>query len=152
VLGYFPQVATILTRRSVALEAGELDPTLTGDTDWDWLLRIAKKHPIGRITKPVMLFRQRNNAPDEKLAWRRFPATIRIFRRHTRDLPIATRLRLEQVLWRHRGGFSWNFLQSANTLYAEGKVDRALRSLLYAFRASPPHAIVNCLRKWPLKR
>jgi glycosyltransferase involved in cell wall biosynthesis len=147
-LGYFPQVATILTRASVAREAGDLDPNLTGDTDWDWLLRIARKYPIGRVEKAVMLFRQREDKPDEELAWKRFPATIRIFRQHTRELAVWQRIRLERTLWRHRGGWSWGFLQLARAHRTRGDRERARRSMYYAVRASLPHAVVAVIRDW----
>ena len=149
-LKYWPQVGTILTRRDVAREAGEMDSTLSGDTDWDWLLRIARRHPIGRVEQPVLLFRQRGGA-EEELAWRRFPAMITVFRRHTRDLPLAQRLRLEPILWRHRGWWASQFLGYAQANAAAGNPQRAYRSLWYAFRCSPVHALAGCLRHWPLK-
>jgi glycosyltransferase involved in cell wall biosynthesis len=92
-LTYWPQVGTILTRASVAREAGDLDPTLSGDTDWDWLLRIARYHQIGRIEQPVLLFHQRGTA-EEELSWRRFPAMITIFHRHIKSLGFTKRLKL----------------------------------------------------------
>ena len=149
-LKYWPQVGTILTRRDVAREAGEMDPALSGDTDWDWLLRIARRHPIGRIEQPVLLFRQRDGA-EEELAWRRFPAMVTIFRRHTRDLPLARRLCLEPILWRHRGWWASHFLGYAHMNAAAGKLRQARQSLWYAFRCSPAHALAGCLRHWPLK-
>lgn len=149
-LSYWPQVGTILTRRDVAREAGEMDPSLSGDTDWDWLLRIARRHQIGRVEQPVLLFRQREVA-EEELAWRRFPAMATIFHRHTRSLPLAQRLRLEPILWRHRGWWAAHFLGYAQANAAAGNQLRARRSLWYAFRCSPAHALVGCLRHWPLK-
>lgn len=150
-LQYWPQVGTILTRTSVAREAGDMDPTLTGDTDWDWLLRVARRYPIGRIEQPVMLFRQRNKA-EEELAWRRFPAMVKIFKRHTRDLSALKQLKLRPILWRHRGWWASQFLNFARMHVAEGNQRRAYRSLYYAFRCSPPHALINCVRDWPLKQ
>jgi glycosyltransferase involved in cell wall biosynthesis len=144
-LGYMPQVASILTRTSAAREAGEMDPTLTGDTDWDWLLRIAWKHPIGRVDKPVMLFRQRKST-NEDFAWRRFPATVRVFQRHVQKLPIAKRLKLNRVLWKHRGHWSASFFGIARSQLANGDKRRALRSTYYALRASPIHLALAAMR------
>lgn len=149
-LTYWPQVGTILTRRAAATEAGDMDPTLSGDTDWDWLLRVARRHPIGRVEQPVMLFRQRATA-EEQLAWRRFPAMVTIFHRHTRPLGLAKRLRLQPILWRHRGWWATVFLQYAGQNWADGERGRAYRSLYYAFRCSVPHALLGCLRSWPLR-
>lgn len=145
-LGYFPQVATILTRMSAAREAGAFDPSLPGDNDWDWLLRIARRHPIGVVETPVMLFRQRDSA-QEHLAWRRFPAVTTIFRRHTADLPLARRVRLQLVLWRVRGWWASLFLIYADQHWAGGERRRAARSAWYALRASPPHLVVGLARR-----
>ncbi len=146
ILTYFPQVATIVTRAAAAREAGEMDPSLTGDTDWDWLLRIAARHPIGRIEQPVLLFRQRDGA-EESQAWRRFPAMLKIFQRHTASLALPQRLKLQRALWRHRGWWAWNFLRHAETNRKAGRRDRAYKSLAYAFRASPAHALIGCIRQ-----
>jgi hypothetical protein len=150
-LTYWPQVGTIVTRAPVAREAGDMDPQLSGDTDWDWLLRIARKYPIGRVEQPVLLFRQRG-AAEEELSWRRFPAMVTIFHRHTRGLSFVKRLRLRPILWRHRGWWAAVFLDYARTHYAGHEHKRSYRSLLYAFRCSPPHALLGCLRDWPFKR
>ena len=149
-LTYWPQVGTIVTRAAVAREAGDLDPTLSGDTDWDWLLRIARHHPIGRIEQPVLLFRQRATA-EEELSWRRFPALLTIFHRHTKPLGFVKRMKLQPILWRHRGWWASNFLDYARINYAKAEHKRAYRSMYYAFRCSPPHALIGCLREWPLK-
>jgi glycosyltransferase involved in cell wall biosynthesis len=149
-LSYFPQVGTILTRTEVAHEAGEMDPKLTGDTDWDWLLRIAKRHQIGTIEQPVLLFRQRDHAVEE-LSWRRFPAMAKIFHHHTRSLGLIERLSLQPILWRHRGAWASGFLRAAQTNYIHGDRKRAYRSMYYAFLCSPPHTVYNCLRSWPLR-
>jgi glycosyltransferase involved in cell wall biosynthesis len=150
-LTYFPQVATILTRMDVAREAGDFDPSLTGDNDWDWLLRVARRYPIGRIELPVMLFRQREKI-DEALAWRRFPAMLIIFHRHTQSLGLINRLKLRPILWRHRGWWtSFYFLRYAQIHYANGDRKRAYRSFYYALRCSIPHTVYNCLRNWPFK-
>ena len=146
----WPQVGTLLTRREVALEAGDFDPSLTGDNDWDWLLRIAKRHQIGRISDQVLLFRQREE-PEESLAWRRFPALLKIFRRHTRSLSIIKRVQLSPILWSHRGWWAGHLLKFAQINYNKGQRKRAYRSLYYAFRCSPPHALRGCLRNWPFK-
>ncbi|MBS1966682.1 MAG: glycosyltransferase family 2 protein [Chloroflexi bacterium SZAS-1] len=148
-LTYWPQVGTIVTRIDVAREAGDMDPALTGDTDWDWLLRIARRYPIGRVELPVLLFRQRGGA-NEDLSWRRFPAMVTIFNRHTKTLGLRKRLRVQPILWRHRGWWASNFLDYARQHAAAGARTRAYRSLYYAFRCSLPHALLGCIRNWPL--
>jgi len=149
-LAYCPQVGTVVTRAAAAREAGDMDPTLQGDTDWDWLLRIARRHPIGRIEQPVLLFRQRG-AAEEELSWRRWPSYLTIFHRHTKPLGVIKRLQLRPILWRTRGLWAWSFLNFARINYTNGERRRAYRSVYYAFRCSPPHALLGCLRDWPLK-
>lgn len=150
-LTYWPQVGTIVTRTTVARDVGDMDPKLSGDTDWDWLLRVARKYPIGRVEQPVLLFRQRGTA-EEELSWRRFPAMVTIFHRHTRTLDLAKRLRLRPILWRHRGWWAAVFLDYARANYTRHEYKRACRSLFYALRCSVPHALLGCLRDWPFKR
>lgn len=145
-LGYFPQVGTILTRMEAARDAGAFDPGLTGDNDWDWLLRIARRAPIGAVEVPVLLFRQRFEAHEE-LTWKRLPATTEIFRRHTSALPSRDRLRLRPVLWRHRGWAAGIFLNHAQTNWQAGDRRRAVRSVGYAVRSSPVHAAAEVLRR-----
>lgn len=145
-LSYFPQVGTIVTRMDRAREAGPFDASLSGDNDWDWLLRIASRHPIGTIEVPVMMFRQRNE-PQEELAWSRFPAIRRIYRRHTASLPFVDRVRLEPTLWRHRGWCSSVFLNHAQKNWRHGDRRRAARSVMYAVRASPAHTVAEASRR-----
>lgn len=141
-LTYWPQVATILTRMEVAREAGDFDPSLTGDNDWDWLLRVARRYPIGRIAEPVLLFRNREKA-DEQLAWRRFPAVSKIFKRHTRSLSPLAQLRLRPILWRHHGWWATAyFLTYARMNFENGDRQRGLRSFYYACRTSLPHTLL----------
>jgi len=145
ILSYFPQIGTVLVRADVAREVGPLDETLTGDSEWDWNLRIARHSQIGRVAEPVLLFRQRGTA-EEALMWRRWPSTVVIFKRHTASLPLLQRLRLRPKLWRHRGFYAGVFLWFAEMNWEAGRRRRALHSVLYAFGCSPPHAVVGLTR------
>ena len=145
VLTYFPQIGTMLTRATAIADVGGMDGSLTGDTDWDWVLRIARRHPIGRVPVPVVLFRQRGDIA-ETMSWRRYPAMVTIFKRQTAALAPVTRLRLRPILWRHRGWWSGNFLDYARRNWRDGNRRRAFTSLWYAFRASPPHLAVGLVR------
>ena len=145
-LSYFPQVGTILTRMEVAREAGAFDGTLPGDNDWDWLLRIARHHPIGAVAVPVMLFRQRDE-PHEHITWRRLPATKRIFDRHTAHLSRWERIKLLPIRVQHRGWAASIFLNYAQDHWRAGDRRRALRSLVYGARSSLPHLLVESGRR-----
>jgi glycosyltransferase involved in cell wall biosynthesis len=144
-LTYFPQVATVVTRRSVAEEIGDMDPSLTGDSDWDWLLRVAARYQIGRVEQPVMLFRQRPASNIEQ-SWRRFPAVRTIYRRHTRQFGLAKRARLEIGLRRIHGQWAWEFSRDAMNYWQQGERKRALRAAVYSLRASAPHALLAYAR------
>jgi glycosyltransferase involved in cell wall biosynthesis len=150
ILSHFPQLGTAVVRRAVAVTSGGLDPSLKAGEDWDWLLRIARHYPLGRIEQPVVLFRQRGRIDDE-LIWRRFPDMYRVFRRHTRRFHLWDRLRLQRILWRHRGWYMSIFLIHAKRHWQEGDRGRALRSLTFAVRTSPPHLLLTLLRSgWNL--
>ena len=138
------------TRTAIAREIGDIDPALTGDADWDWLLRIAKRYPIGAIEQPVLFFRQRVTV-EESRRGAASRAMGRIFHRHTRSLSFLKQLKLRPIFWRHRGAWASGFLMCAQMNYASGDYKRAYRSLYYAFRCSPPHALLGCLRNWPFK-
>jgi glycosyltransferase involved in cell wall biosynthesis len=138
VLTYWPQIGTLVVRADVARAVGPFDPTLVGDQDWDWMLRLARRYPFGRIPEAVLLFYQRAHG-DVALQWRRFPFVIRVFLKNTRDLPFSKQLRLRKILWRHRGWYASQFLLHGQQHLREGDKRGAWRCLGYAVRASLPH-------------
>lgn len=144
-LTYWPQLGCVVVRASVARAVGGFDPSLISEEDWDWLLRIARRYPVGRIDDIAVLFRQRGNA-DERLSWQRFPHSLRAFRRNTRGLPAARRLRLQRVIWAHRGAYAAEFLDHARHHSRQGQRARALRCVAYAAWASPAHTAVLLAR------
>jgi glycosyltransferase involved in cell wall biosynthesis len=146
-LTYFQQLGSVVVRTAVAREAGPFDPTLISEEDWDWLLRIARRHPIGRLEQATVLFRQRGDG-DEALSWRRLPDTLRVFRRHTRDLSVARRIKLERVLWAHRGWYASLFVRNARYHAGRGDRTRAARCVRYAVLSSPVHVAVLLGRSW----
>ncbi len=145
-LRYFPQIGTIVTRTSVARAVGDMDSSLPGDPDWDWVLRVAERHEIGRVEVPVVLFRQRGDAEEEQCR-RRFPAMPLIFKRHTAQLPLGERIRVRPILWRHRWWCAGVFLNDVGANWRNGRRTRALRSIVHAFRWSPPHTAVEGCRR-----
>lgn len=143
-LGYWPQIASLVVRRWVFAEVGLFDVGLRpegSDEEWDVMLRIARRYPFGRVAQPVALFRHRYDN-NETLGFRRMPDTLAVFRRHTRTEPPLRRLRLQRVYWRHRGWYASEFLHCVQAHAANGNQKRAWRSVRYAFIASPPHALL----------
>jgi hypothetical protein len=139
-LTYWPQIGTLVVRADVACAVGPFDSVLVGDQDWDWMLRIARRYPFGRIPDLVLLFYQRARG-DEVLQWRRFPYVLRVFLKNTRDLPIEKQLQLRTILWRHRGWYASQFLLHGQQRLQEGDKRGAWRCLGYAVRASLPHTL-----------
>lgn len=146
-LRYWTQLGSVVVRSSVVREIGGFDPSLIAEEDWDWLLRIARRHPIGRIADVVVLFRQRGDG-DENLSWRRLPDSVRAFHRHTRHYAPMRRLALQRILWAHRGGYAAEFLLHSQYHARRGDRGRALRCVVYALRSSPPHAMALLSRGW----
>lgn len=145
ILAYWPQIGTLLMRAHIIRELGDFDQSLTGDSDWDWFLRIAWRYPIGRIEQALLLFRQRDSSY-ETLAWKRFPAMLKIFHRHTKQLSLLKRLQLRPILWHHRGWWSALFLQFAKTHADKKNYQQMLLCIYYATCCSPPHTMLNLLR------
>jgi glycosyltransferase involved in cell wall biosynthesis len=141
-LTYWPQIGTFLVRASVVREIGEMDPALYSEEEWDWVLRIAERYPIGRVAEPVMLYTRRMLA--DQVRWARLDYTIEVFQRRIRHLGRLRRLVLQRVIWQHRGWYCSQFLDDARQYKADGNRATALKCIYYALRASPLHAIAGC--------
>jgi glycosyltransferase involved in cell wall biosynthesis len=144
-LRYWTQLGSVVVRSSVAREVGGFDTSLIAEEDWDWLMRIARRYPIGRIEEVAVLFRQRGYG-DEKLSWRRLPDSLRAFHRHTRHYAPLRRLALQRILWAHRGGYAAEFLLHSQYHAQRGDRRRALRCLYYGMRSSPVHMVLLLTR------
>lgn len=148
-LTYWPQVGSVVVRSSVVRAVGDFDTSLVSEEEWDWILRIARRYPIGRVEVPVLLFRQRGYGDDD-VAWRRFPDTMKVFRRHTRDrdADLARKVRFQRLLWSHRGWYAAGFVHSARYHAQQGDRRRAMRCLRYAVRSSPLHTVAVLASSW----
>lgn len=150
-LSYWPQLAAVVVRASTVHAIGLFDPALRSEEEWDWLLRIAQRYQIGRVTEAVALFRQRASG-DEDQAWQRLPYTLRVFRRHTRaagkNAGMIQRLRTERRYWAHRGWFASNFFFMAQRYSHHGDRQRARRCLRYAVQTSPVHTAALVATSW----
>jgi glycosyltransferase involved in cell wall biosynthesis len=144
-LGYQPQIGTMLTRREIATQIGGFNMRYAGDDEWDFYLRIARQWQIGRIPQTVMLFRQRTGA-EEVQQWRRTRYVREVYRLNTDHLPVRRRLVLRPVFWRVKGWNCYQFSSYAVTNWRDREYGRALRSVWYALRWSPLHLPVNLWR------
>jgi glycosyltransferase involved in cell wall biosynthesis len=138
-MSYFPQVGGTVSRISVRESVGEFDETLLGDADWDWQLRIAKRHRVGFVPVPSVLFRQRPPGSADKVHLKRIPHTRRIFFRHA--LP-------EWKRWDSPREFLRTYNQTMSSYYAyfagatverarSGNAMGALDAARHAFAISP---------------
>ena len=89
--GLFPQLGTVIVRKSAADRIGYFDPSLIGGQDLDWLLRLASKKKLGHIQSPCILFRGRApGTSSDALQRMRIGFDCKVFLRH--GLPIAHRM------------------------------------------------------------
>ncbi len=139
-LASWPPLGAVVVRAEAARAAGRFDESLLAGEDWDWLLRIAKRWPMGWIDTPMMLFRQRA-AINVMMMQGRMRDAVLVFRRHTHTLPLLRRLRLERILIRLRGWFAYHFVMAAQASKRAGKSAGASYALRCAWRASPPHTL-----------
>jgi glycosyltransferase involved in cell wall biosynthesis len=152
--GYFPQIGATVLRASVRQSIGEFDERLTGDQDWDFQLRTARRYPIGFVAKPCVLFRQRPPGAFDKLQLTRVRFTRKVFFRHA--IPEWRRWRspLEFI----RGyfgamtGYYNYFAQAAVDRAAERRRAATLLAIWRAFRIFPTRAVRDMLKQGRLRR
>lgn len=77
--GYFPQIGATVVRARVRETVGFFDEDFIGSQDWDWQLRIARKHSVGFVRRPCVLFSQRETGSYDSLQLRRAKFTRRVF-------------------------------------------------------------------------
>jgi glycosyltransferase involved in cell wall biosynthesis len=88
--GLFPQIGTVVARRSVIDSIGYFDTRLIGGQDLDWLLRLATKNKLGFVSTPCILFRSRAPETYDALNRMRVRFDRQVFLRH--GMPNALRL------------------------------------------------------------
>src|SRR5262249_35689127 len=78
---YVPVVGSVVVRSTIVREIGGFDPSLRGSEDWDWVLKIAKRHQMAFIPKVAIMVRQHGQSRafvkehEEDVLWRRFNDT-----------------------------------------------------------------------------
>lgn len=88
--GLFPQIGTVVARRSVIESIGYFDTELVGGQDLDWQLRLATKNKLGFVPAPCLLFRGRASGTYDALQRIRVGFDRKVFLRH--GMPHALRL------------------------------------------------------------
>lgn len=77
--GYFPQIGATVVRARVRETVGFFNEDFIGSQDWDWQLRIARKHGVGFVRQPCVMFAQRETGSYDSLQLRRARFTRRVF-------------------------------------------------------------------------
>ncbi len=141
-LYHYPQIGATVVRREIARLVGPFDPTLVGDEDWDWHLRLASATNVGFVDSPCVLFRQPSYGTADK-EWMRMPFLRRVLFRNVRAAPTSVGLWRDAVLAfvRHRGAYAGNFLRQARRDRCLGHRRQCLRNFSRAFAASPAHCV-----------
>jgi glycosyltransferase involved in cell wall biosynthesis len=150
----FPQLGTTLARTSVRERFGEFDETLTNAEDWDWFLRIARRHKLGYVEVPCIFFRGRPPGTSDELQRKRISDTRRVFFRHS--LP-------EWQLWKSPLDFLRAYASTLKHHYRyfvdaavgrseSGKRLEALRAISTALRISPLRGAYHLIARRPLRK
>jgi hypothetical protein len=152
--GFFPQIGTTLARMRVRRDIGEFDEALIGGEDLDWLLRIARRHRLGFVATPCLLFRGRPPGSFDAVQRRRISYDRRVFLRHA--------LR-EWHIWKSPLDFSkayagtlmhfYGYFVAAAVERAErGQRCAALRAIASAVSIFPFRGVYHLIAPRPLRK
>lgn len=148
-LSFYPQVGATLVRTELALAIGPFDPSLVGDEDWDWHLRLARQARIGFVPEVVLLFRQRTPADAEAIEWSRLSSFYRVlFRNLLRAGPFRwpPPWTMALLVLRKQGAYYACFAASARGHARAGDRGALRRALVRSAVASPIHFLASALR------
>ncbi len=138
----YPQIGATVVRRAVAQSIGPFDPSLIGDEDWDWHLRLSAHTHIGFVPVPSMLFRQRDSGRADT-EWLRMPYLRLVLVRNLRAAPASPTLWAAAAVafFHHRGAYAASFVRHADHDVRARHFRQAARNVGRAFVASPPHCV-----------
>jgi glycosyltransferase involved in cell wall biosynthesis len=139
--GFFPQLGTTLARMSIREGIGEFDEALFAAEDWDWFLRIARRHKLGYVEVPCILFRGRPPSSSDALQRERTGYTRRVFLRH--GLP-------EWRIWRSPLDLSKAYVGTL-MIYFGYFIGAAVERANRGDRGAALRAIASALRVFPLR-
>jgi glycosyltransferase involved in cell wall biosynthesis len=147
-LRHFPQVGSLVVRRSAAEEIGEFDETLIAAEDWDWNLRLALKYRVGFFEEPCVLLRERavglRTTVDEERVPYMWKVYLRNLRRAGSERPSLWYC--VRTITLHLGKYVDYFVGDAEVMLAAHEVREARHALSQALKTSPAHLFWNFLR------
>jgi len=147
--GYFPQVGATVVRGDVARGLGLMDERLIGDSDWDWQLRLTRKHKTGFTPTPSVICRGRPGGSYDALQRRRVRYTRRIFWRHVRGnlRRWPTPAHLLRAYFGAMDVYYYYFVQAAFERAHSGDYAGARRAIRSALALNPPRALRSLFRR-----
>lgn len=150
--GFYPQMGTLVTRRSVREKYGLFDDDLIGGHDHDWLLKIARQGTIRFANTPCVLFRGRPSGSYDELQMRRVKFDRKVFFRHA--IPGWRMWRspteFEEAYRGSLSHFFQYFIEAAASRSESGDRLGALRAIYGAFRVFPLRATAHIVAHKPL--
>ena len=151
--GYFPQIGATVVRARVRDTVGFFDEQFTGSQDWDWQLRVARRHGVGFVRQPCVMFAQRETGTYDSLQLRRARFTRRVFLKNAIPewrvwtSPIAFARSYFEVTSHYFFYFTETALDHAN----KGERWLAIRAIWRAFRIFPSRALRKLLSDGALR-
>lgn len=149
--GNFIYVPSTLTSKRHLLEVGKFDCRWPALEDWDLWLRLAERHPVAAVDRPVAIYRAASASSDQMSSDQARMSTISDFVREKAlrsprvlEAPDREPAALARYTRNHR---SDRLIWTAAHSLRHGCPRAALRDLVGALRAHPARA----LRPWTLK-
>lgn len=141
--GYFPQIGATVVRASVRETIGFFDEELIGGQDWEWQLRVARRHGVGFVEQPCVLFRQRATGTYDELQLKRVMFARRIFFKHA--IPEwrlwASPIAFARSYFGVMNYFFFYFVETALYHAKRGERLAAFRGICRAFAVFPSRAL-----------
>ncbi len=140
--GYFSQLGTLVARSSITSKIGFQDETLEAGEDWDWTLRLARRHQLCFVEVPSILFRARAPGTWDPIQRARVRYARRVFRRHALRAPWlwSSPQAMLRSRWQCCEHYYYYFVEAAGSRARAGDRGGALRAILEALHISPMRA------------
>ncbi|MGU3537477.1 glycosyltransferase family 2 protein [Methylobacterium sp. A54F] len=152
--GYFPQVGTLVVRRSAYEAIGLIDERLIFGSDHDWQLRFARRRTFAFIPVLGVMLRGRPFGSFTALQIRRQRYDRLIFLRHS--LPEWRVWRSPRAFLQAYAGtlqhFYWYFVATAEQAGERGERTEVLNAVRGAIMVFPIRAIYHLFRRAKLRR
>lgn len=152
--GYFPQIGTVIVRASVREKSGYFDSKLIGGEDLDWLLRLAKRHALGFVKVPCILYSLRPVGEYDALQKLRVGYDRKVFRRHAHRMWRIWRSPFEYMrAYSNTLMHFYRYFSDAALLRASrGERWRALGAIWNALGVFPLRGMKHLVVRSPLRR